>query len=203
MPIQRQTAKKIRVIDLSQGTWVRAEGMEPSYVETKAGDKVARARILGTLVNRFVAEDGNFASVTLDDGTDTIRAKTFKTTKPLESLNVGDMVDMIGKIREWNDEIYMIPEIVHTVADPNEELLRRLELAANARDQAGAEPTLSEKDSLRAKILKHIEGSADGVTYADILKNMGSPEDQVEAVINELLAEGVCYEPSPGKVKKI
>lgn len=210
MPVERQTARKVRISDLTGGQWVKNEGMVPSYVVTAGGQKVGRARLMGTIVSRFLAEDGNFASITLDDGTDTLRAKTFKTTKPLDSLEVGQLVDLVGKVREWNDEIYIIPEIVKKVDNPNMELLRRLEimkLAKSAPKEAKSEsPGAQESDDrerLRQDILKVMEGAADGITFAGIMEKLKQPEDKLEPVVSELLSEGICYEPSPGRIKKI
>ena len=90
--IKRETAKKVRISDITQGEWVKKEGMEPSYIVTPWGENVSRARILGTVVAKFVAEDDNFASLTIDDSTDTIRAKTFKTSQPIASVNLSGSV---------------------------------------------------------------------------------------------------------------
>ena len=134
MPIQRMTAKKVRIYDIINGKWVKKEGMEPSYVETNYGDQLSRVRIMGTIVSKFIAEDGNFASITVDDATDTIRAKTFKTIKPVDTVEIGDIVDVIGKVREYNEEIYLIPEIILKMTDPNMELLRKLEVKASLKN---------------------------------------------------------------------
>ncbi|MFQ5647794.1 MAG: OB-fold nucleic acid binding domain-containing protein [Candidatus Aenigmatarchaeota archaeon] len=207
MPIKRQTAKKVRILELMSGQWVKKEGMEPSYVQMASGEQVARARVLGTVVNVFLAEDGMFASATLDDGTDTIRAKTFKTAKPLDSLKVGDIVDAIGKVREWNEEVYIIPETVTPVQDPNLELLRRAELLkrgkAKAEGEKPAAEAASDKEELRKKVLALIESAKEGMAYSEVLEKTKIPEEKLEPIINELLGEGVCYEPSPGKVRKI
>lgn len=231
MAIQRLTAKKVRVSDIMSGKWVKREGMEPSFVVTDQGEKVSRARLMGTIVQTFMAEDGNFGSVTLDDGSDTIRAKTFKTVKPLDSFNVGDNVDLIGKVREYNGELYVIPETVTRLQDPNMELLRRLELIKKARELKGRPPEATteeqsegvrvsqetgspaEKDApekkkednseLRKEILDVIGAEPDGIEYGKILEKVKAEEAVVESVINEILAEGICYEPTPGKVKKI
>ena len=124
----RQTAKKVRATDVVNGSFVKKEGFEPSFVTTKRGEDVSRARILGTVVDTYKSEDGNFASITIDDGSDTLRVKAFKETEVVDNLKVGDVVDFVGKIREYNGEIYMIVEIAKIVDDPNFELLRRLEL---------------------------------------------------------------------------
>lgn len=199
---QRQTAKKVKIASLTSGTWEKHEGMNPSFVVTSYGDKVARARVMATVVAKFVAEDQMFASLTLDDSTDTLRAKTFKTVQPIGDVQVGELVDVIGKVREYNGEIYMIPEIVARVEDPNLELLRRVDIA-QAIKAMGGEVTPEKKEELRKPVLEAIESEKDGMTYEALLKKVGKPEPAVEKVVNDLLAEGVCYEPTPGKIRKI
>ena len=210
MPIQRMTALKVNVSEIVNGQWVKKEGFEPSFVVTSSGEEVSRARILGTVVAKFLAEDGNFASVTIDDSTDTIRAKTFKTVKPIDTIEIGDIVDVIGKIREYNAEIYMIPEILKKITNPNTELLRKLEIIKKSRTPKSKKTGQSviaeqtpDKDLLRKNIINFISSSDDGVTYASVVESISAPEKDVESVINDLLAEGICYEPTPGKIKKI
>lgn len=212
MTIQRMTAKKTYVSDIVNGEWVKKEGMEPSFVVSPSGDEISRARILGTVVSRFLAEDGNFASFTIDDTTETIRAKTFKTIKPIDGFEVGNLVDLIGKVREYNGEIYIIPEIIRKIEDPNIELLRKLEIMKRpGAEKPGtpiskqSKPNVEKKDDkdLRKEILKFIDNQEDGVEYGKILENVKGKESEIESVVNEILAEGICYEPTPGKIKKI
>lgn len=207
MVIERMTAKKVRLSDLIGGEWIKKEGMEPSFVLTKNGEKVSRARIMATVVSKFMSEDGNFGSITLDDATDTIRVKCFKEMGPIAGVEVGDIVDVVGKVREYAEEIYLMPEAVFKVENPNWELLRRLELLKKASAPAAegkvAEAAESDVEKLRKGVLGIIESSKDGITYADVLKKASGKEEMVEAVINDLLAEGICYEPTPGKIMKI
>jgi hypothetical protein len=234
------TAMKVRVSDIVNGKWEKKEGMVPSFVVSQDGEEISRARIMGTIVGRFIADDGNFASLTLDDGTETIRMKTFKTTKPLDGFDVGNVVDAIGKIREYMGEIYMIPEIVTKIDNPNMELLRKLELikgigkssgttkdsvkgTGNKIDDKDENPDSSkgrisgtdkkdvkrkesgnDRAELKREILKFIESGEDGMEYSKILEKMKDRNDnEIESVVNEVLAEGICYEPTPGKIKKI
>ncbi len=236
--IERQTAKKVRIWDVMNGTFEKKEGFEPSFVKTQSGEEISRARILGTVVSIFIAEDGNYASVTIDDGTDTIRLKVFKTTKPLDSLETGDVVDVIGKVREYEGETYVIPEIARKTEDPNFELLRRLELVHKEKgmkkakdfleknrgkdreelkkefekeglEKQWAETSLTggkegkEKSVLKREILQAIESSPDGIVYSELAKRVKAKETDLESAIDELLNDGICYEPSPGKIRKI
>ncbi|MFH1445417.1 MAG: hypothetical protein ABIF08_02965 [Nanoarchaeota archaeon] len=210
MPIQRMTALKVNISDIVNGEWVKKEGFEPSFVTTSSGEEVSRARILGTVVGKFLAEDGNFASLTIDDSSDTIRVKTFKTVKPLDTTEIGEIVDVIGKIREYNTEIYMIPEIVKKITDPNMELLRKLELLKKSKipnsqktGQSVIAEQTSDKNLLRKNVISYISSNDDGVEYGSVVENVSAPEKDIEFIINDLLAEGICYEPTPGKIKKI
>lgn len=207
MVIERMTAKKVPISELVFGEWVKMEGMDPSYILTRGGEKISRARLLGTVVSRFVSEDQNFASITLDDSTETIRAKTFKTTKPVGNLEIGNIVDLIGKVREYNGEVYVIPESVFRVTDPNLEVLRKLELLGYLKSQpqspaAGAKEK-DEKEDVRKSVLKEIEASPAGIDYRVLLEKVKAKESLVEKVIDDILSEGICYEPVPGKIKKI
>jgi RPA family protein len=214
------TARKVLISELMTGQWVKKEGMEPSFVTTKNGENISRARILATVISKFQAEDGNFGSITLDDSSDTIRAKTFKTVEPISDLEIGSIVDVTGKVREYNEEIYIIPEVIRNVNDPNFELLRKLEIARRLADikSGKAKPNINteaeaameapeagedDKETLRKKVLTMIESNPDGVNYNEISEGMSAKETELESVINDLLAEGICFEPTPGKIKKI
>lgn len=204
MPLERMTAIKVKISELTRGEWVKKDGLEPSYVITPSGEHVSRARILGTVVGRFISDDENFATITVDDSTDTIRAKVFKTLKPLNGIKIGDIVDVIGKVREYGGEIYLIPEVIYKVTDPNFEILRELEILKKKKLGIKVEERKEiDKIDVRKELLKLLEAHPEGITYAEILKETKLPEEVLEPVINEVLAEGICYEPSPGKLKKI
>jgi len=220
------------------GEFIKKGGFEPNVVKTPLGEEVSRARILGTVVSKFVGEEERYAFVTLDDGSDTIRLKVFKTSKPLGFLNVGDIVDVIGKVKEYEGERYLIPEVVIKVDDPNYEILRRLELVYKEKmlkkvknfieahkdmsvadlrkeliEKQGIEKIWidtfiggekdSEKDLIKKQILDLLGSSKNGITYSEILKKIKGKKAEIEEAIDELLNDGICYEPSPGRIKKV
>jgi hypothetical protein len=86
-----------------------------------------------------------------------------------------------------------------------------LELEKLSR-RAGAKPkeTLLEKippkekvQDLRARMIALLRESKDGLEYSQLIEKTGVSENQAEPVINDLLSEGICYEPTPGKIRKI
>lgn len=127
MESRRLTAKKVSVAELMSGRFVKKTGFDSSYVLTNLGRRLSRVRVLGLIVDKFKPNEGTWAAITLDDSADTIRAKAFQNVKIFDKILPGDLVDVIGKTREFNGEIYIAPEIVRKV-EPNFETLRLLEM---------------------------------------------------------------------------
>ncbi|MBI4896474.1 MAG: hypothetical protein HY832_02900 [Candidatus Aenigmarchaeota archaeon] len=128
MDQKRVTAYKTSIQPLLAGKYIAQEGLVPHYVLTPEGKKISRARILATVVKKFMSENGTFAGLTLDDGTDTIRTTFFQDISLVEPIEEGDVVEVIGKVREYHDEVNLVGELVTKIIDPNLELLRELEL---------------------------------------------------------------------------
>lgn len=130
--VERSPAKKVRIADLLNGKYFYGskEEMKPSYVITSFGEKVFRVNIIGTVIDKFVGEDGNYSSVTIDDGTEAIRIKSFEEF-PFEKIETGDFVRVIGKVKEYAGEMYISHEIIEKVSDVNFELLAKAEILSN------------------------------------------------------------------------
>jgi len=248
MEIKRLTAKKASIKELINGKYVKREGFESSYVLTNLGRKLSRVRILALIVGKFISDDERYAAITLDDSTDTIRCKAFVNTKIFDGFGAGDFVDVFGKIREYNGEIYIMSEIVRK-AEPNLEILRMLELekihkgqkekikriqemqkqtsdinelkalvkdhvslddlkgiieAQEVNDNIVQEKTSSASE-IKSQILKMIEkmDRGEGADYQEILKKTKFSENDVDFAIQDLLESGVCFEPTPGKIRKL
>ena len=241
---KRLTAIKSKIYDIINGKYVSEE--ESKYVLTNKAQKIGRARILGTVVYKFISDDKKFYSITLDDGTDTIRAKIFDSLI-LEKINLGDIVDLVGRIREYNEEIYILVENIWKIYDPNFEILRELEIQEQTKMIANkkklvleykkqisdlqelkyvmkefginqeeveaiidsetiAEPeeeigTDDQKEKVLACITELDKG--EGCNYSELMEASGLQENVLDVVIEELLNEGACYEPKPGKIKKL
>jgi len=200
------------------------------------------------IVDKFISSDERYATITMDDSTETIRCKAFVNTKLFDGFGSGELVDIFGKLREYNGEIYIMPEII-AKADANFEILRILELEKIFKEQrekikkirevqkqtsdlaeikaatkdimpledaegiieaqemienSVEEKTLSASD-IKNKILKLIESldKGEGADYQDVLIKSGLPEKDIDLAIQDLLESGVCYEPKPGRIKKI
>ena len=268
---KRETARKVRINDITSGKFFKEEGFTPNYILTPFGLRVSRTRIIATIVDLYQNEDGSYGAITLDDGTGTIRAKFFQDLEMMEDLEEGQIVEFIGKVKKYDDEIYLVPETT-VEKSPNQELLRALEykkfkenwksiverakvlkeddeseedimneLKAENLSEADIEAIIKymgmedeiqsqepskgkeevtkesgqqnlggkeEKEvnePMEKKVLDIIEDkdSGEGADYSDIIENVDAPEEELEDVINDLLSDGTCYEPRPGKIKKL
>lgn len=293
----RLTARKIRIEDVIRGNYYQQDGFDPNYVITPYGLRVSRSRILGTVMDTYINDDETYGALTLDDGTETIRAKFFQDLDMMEDIEEGDIIEVIGKVKEYDDEMYVQPEIL-LHRDPNYELLRalehrevrdtwrehvqtakKLEDAGKSRediieemkgdgleepeiegilqfltlsedafekatqaDAGGSGATLTQstaqqeaKDTTgtaeaaaethptvddssddeddesdsgndhRQAIMAAIEelDDGDGADYGDIQDEADIDEETLEDAVNDLLSDGTCYEPRPGRIKKL
>lgn len=246
METLRQTTVRARISDVINGKFIRKEGMEPSYVLTELGQKISRAHLLGTILDKFMSEDGNYSTITIDDDSDSIRIKAFRENVNIfDNLEIGDLVIVIGKVREYADENYIIPEIVKKIVNPNYESLHKLEvlkqllkqkkvledikkergkfadveeLKKYAEKKYGVDTeaveavveTLtveeeSEEKDYKPLVLETLEklDKGDGIEFKRLLDESKLPENTFEEVINELLSEGICFEPKPGVLKMV
>ncbi|MBI4171005.1 MAG: hypothetical protein HY514_04870 [Candidatus Aenigmarchaeota archaeon] len=242
MENKRLTALKTGIEAIGKGKFFVQEGFNPSYVLSSTGQRLSRVRILATAVDKFVSENGKFAALTLDDGSDTIRAKIFNALSMLENIEKGDIVDVTARVKEYQDEIYLLPETIKKIEDPNMELLRHLEIEEQKKEaerkrqlvleyqqqvadaselvrimkerfgleQEEVEAFLQQQASPQEKegksdVLKLIEtlDSGGGCDYQELIQAAGISENELDALINELLEEGSCFEPRPGKIKKL
>ena len=248
MEKQRLTARKASVAEIVSGRFVHKGGLESSYILTPLGRKLSRVRVMGLIVDKFISPDEKYATITIDDGGETIRCKSFVNIKIFDGFTTGDLIDVFGKVRLYGGEIYVTPEIVRKVPS-NADTLRMLELERIYKNQKRlinsiteikkTTADMAETKRLAEKIATHddVEGvleadeaattdveehvtataekrtkildmviqldSGSGTDYADLTAKSGLPEPEVDAAVQELLESGICFEPRPGKIKKL
>lgn len=243
---KRQTAKLVDLETLNSGKYFQREGFEPNFLLTPSGRRISRARAVVTVVDRYINDDETYGSMTMDDGTDTIQVKFFNELEKMEGLEVGDVLEVVGKAREYQGEIYLDGELLKEVR-PEKELLHQLRLSKRREEWDKIRETVKqlkesgkshediekemagklnekevdallqsfnekfssgdqeEMDNLEREVLDAIQGldEGEGADYSDIIEEVEGSEEQIESTVNSLLSEGTCYEPKPGKIKKL
>ncbi len=198
----RPIAYKVWINDLSEGKFLKEDG--PGYVLIK-GKNVSRVNLVATIIRTYKSDDGNYYSIVIDDGFGSIRIKSWgDDTKLISEFEQGDLILFIGKVREYNNEIYLTPEIVRKT-EPNWEILRKLELVKEygkpttkvkevVQEVIYEEPIEESNESIRQRILELIEklDRGDGVSVDEVSKDVN--QDKAILMINELLREGEIFE---------
>ncbi len=176
-PQSRMTAFKVAVKDIVNGKFVKVEEeWQPSYLITPVGQRLSRIHIFGIVVNAYAPEGGEYAALTVDDGTAAVRLKAWREeTGKLGEVTIGNFVDVVGRVREYNEEIYISPETVAIIDDPNFELMRKLEVVKERRKQR----------ELRSLVLKVAGEIKDAEKLKAFLKEKhGVEEEQVDSVLS-------------------
>lgn len=196
---KRNIAYKMRIGDILKGKPMMDEG---KFLFLELGDrKIVRVNILANCVDKYVQEgEKQFASLTVDDASGQLKLKAFgEDIEPLKEITQGDTLQIIGNMREWNGELYMIPEVIKKV-DPRWLLVRKLEIQNSRKDLPVAESGNTElKDGIMAKI-KEAEGDG-GIDVDAIIMNTEASPDAINDEVKKLLEEGLIYEPRPGRLR--
>ena len=198
MAFLRQTAHVCQIKDVLEGDYVKTEGWESNFVRTRRGD-LSRVNIICAVVGKD--EQG----VLLDDGTGSIQGRAFDS-QPFENVRVGDVVLVIGKVREFEDR-YLVVELItpldHDWVLHRKKLLdkfpvRDLSLQP-ATDIPAAAVNVNREDSV-LHALKTLD-KGEGVPIQAL--QSACEGIAVERVVEELLKEGEVFELRPGIIKPL
>ena len=215
----RQTAYKVWIRDILTSPYYKEGGeWDPPYVIIQ-DKKISRVNLIATVVEKLFSDDGT-GSLLLDDGSGVIKVRTWEGDVTLfkEVVN-GDLALVIGKVRQYNGETHITPEMVRVLQEREWAKVRKLELerefpsseekkvvivqsAPSYTQPFIQQPVLSAQHALRQKILMFI-GKQEEVRYDDIVLSSGVTADETSRTINELLKEGEIYQSRPGFLKII
>lgn len=198
---KRNIAFKVRIGDILMGNPI-LDGERFSFLEL--GDKkIVRVNVIGNIVEKFDSEgEKKFSVLTLDDGSGQIKLRIFADdVDKFQMVRQGQTVLVIGILRYFNNEIYIIPEILRE-QNPKYLLIRKLETEKNKNP---SEPIARNQIiAVKDKILGAIK-SAEGEGGIEIDKIIMSLKDISPVIINQeiqkFLEEGIVFEPRPGKVR--
>jgi len=209
MPDQykREIAYKLRIGDLLKANQIFEDSEAPnkklSLVEL--GDrKIRRTNIIANVVDKFQSEgERKFASITLDDGSGQIRVRLFgEETAKFNETNQGDTLIIIGMLRSYNEELYILPEIIKKI-DPKYLLIRKLEIEKSFPKPQTQEQK-QEIKALRDEIMEKIKQAEanEGIDKEEIIMVFKDTQPElISQEIQKLLEEGIIYEPKPGRVR--
>ena len=206
---KRQIAYKLCVNDIKTGSYVREEGWTPNYILTKNGVKASRINLFGTVINVPV-DNGGTLSITIDDGTGTIVLRSFEKNEIFNEINLGDIVTIVGRLRNYGEEIYILPEIIKKVEDNKWIEVRKLEINIKNKKTADPEKEFEEETIVEEiktenpsnniyKAVKELD-NGDGADTEEVVRRCG---ENSEKMIDKMLMDGELFESKPGKIKAL
>ena len=194
---QRQVAYKVRISDLLAGFMMKDE-LSAGYIKI-SGMNASRVNIIAIVVLK--SEEPSYSSAGIDDGTGRISLKSFENKAIFSNVDVGDCVLVVGKIRQYNDEKYIIPEAMKKIdvgwMNHRKIELERMPLSGNSEHGLVIEEVAGSDDEVYSLIKKMDEG--EGVSFESVISS--SKSARAEGIIKRLLESGDIFEIKPGKLK--
>ena len=228
MAIKRSTAYRIRLKNIVNSPYEKREGFNPSVIKFN-NLEISRVNVIASIVGKYLTDDQNYCAITLDDGSETIRVKNFGAeVGVIKELNVGDIVRIIGKVKEYNEEKYIAGEI-SKVLNPNWLIVNEIELSNQKQTETDTSTTDSinkvietktnssdneeiisissessdSESSIKQKILQYLKNNDNGtgVIMDQIMTSLDVSSEEVKDSLYELLKVGEIYEPKKGILK--
>ena len=208
--------KSLTIKELLEGEYKQENEENPNYLLTVDQRKIFRLNLMATILDKEV--QGNVTNFFLDDGSSQINLRFFETNTILDKLKIGDIVLVIGKLRIYNQEKYISPEIVKKI-DSGWLKVRALEIKKNVKQEPVAikeeikeqneiiEDIEEEKPNKEIEILpiqkitsliKELD-QGEGVMVEEIISK--SSVNDTEQLLEKMLENGEIFQNSPGKVK--
>lgn len=210
---KRQIAYKVKINSILKGEYVKEEGeWAPNYI--MLGDKkISRVNLMAVAVAKQNLENTNYQNMMIDDGSGRISIRSFDENNNFNNIEIGDIILVIGRPREYLNEKYIVSEILKKINDPLWVELRKLELSykkevnnevvdSNKSDIKKEEVKEKQiEDDINTKIFNLIKeaDSGEGADTEDIIKR--SNIEKAEEIITKLLEQGEVFEIKPGKLK--
>ncbi|MBN1386457.1 hypothetical protein JW968_05800 [Candidatus Woesearchaeota archaeon] len=215
----RQTAYKLKINSILAGAYIKGEGWEPNYVAAY-GKKASRASVMGVVVSKPETDD-KYRSIIIDDGTGRISIRSFNEKWNPDSYEIGDIINVIGRPREYGNERYIAEESTKKMKKDMvdirnaeikifeakkywfmEQADEKAEKEAIKEEQIETHTEETETNPQSPKvedIIKTIRSldQGDGVAYERIMQK----HENTEELLQRLLENGEIFEIQPGKVK--
>lgn len=195
---KRQIAYKVLIFNILNGIFSKDE-LYVGYIKLN-NKNISRVNLIATVVDK--AEYSSYSSIMIDDGTGRIPLRTIENNQFFSKIDVSDVVLVIGRIREFNNERYVMPEVIKKI---NSSWLnvRRFEqsqsfdnkIIEHTTEETNTDSNINETIYL---LIKKMD-AGDGVAIDDVVKNSNNSE--AERIIYKLLENGDIFEIKPGKLK--
>jgi RPA family protein len=219
---ERQTAYVVTISQVSGGDFVKGEGWNPSFVVFKTL-KISRVNLMGVVISNDSDTSGGPMSLMLDDGTGSIEIRSFEPSPMFKRVNIGKLVNIIGRIRQFENKIFIFPEIITRV--DNQKWLdyrnKQMEVLYGFQQTNQEDKEYIQSEKIETEDKPHVQQSiideeiiednsiiidviheldkGDGAEIEEIKKATGI--EDIDKQLNVLKERGDVFEVRPGRVK--
>jgi len=214
--VKRQTAIKCSIKKVLEGNYVQRPGWEPNYIQL-GNEQISRINIVAVIVGK----EGN--SFLIDDGSGQIQVMFFGEQNKFAQADIGQVVLIIGRPREYNQKRFIVPEIIRIVENDKWIEYRKKELELQDKESpiiAEEKPAiiLKENPVVETKQVEKIDEGrfednyasiilatirkldlGDGANISEVITASGL--HKAEKYIISLINEGEIFEIRTGKLK--
>ena len=219
---KRATAYHIPISTLHSGTYQQSqEEYSPSHI--LSGDqKISRVHLMGVIVSQDATAE-QLSSLILDDSKGEVTVRNFDRCVINEALAIGDFVSVIGNIREYQNDRYVVGEIIKKQPSAwiklhqhrSQKFNTPIASTATSTTESSVSPEAISLDDIPAietkpvgaiddytTVLSYIQkqDSGEGVEVESLLSHFSLPD---ESLIEQMLKEGELFENKPGRVKSL
>ncbi|MFX1605300.1 MAG: hypothetical protein ACFFDD_05280 [Promethearchaeota archaeon] len=222
---ERMTAVRASISDITNGTFSDNNG---PHVVSPFGVELRRVVLVGFVIGKIHREGDDagkkrYESITIDDGTETVGVKVWgeEDADILEGVKENILALVIGKVRMYSDEIYIMPEVVRELTDPNYMSLHLMERYKAILNRSGISLpetmeqhqellTTTSSTTVSGKLANDIiayvrlEAPPEGLPLKDIVayfEKKGQDSEKVQTKVFNLVAEGALNEVSIGQFR--
>ena len=220
----RQTAIKTTIQEISHSTFINTDPETPHHIQTLHHGKVFRVNLIGIIIQK--EKVGSITNMLIEDQTGQMVARSFEELAYLKQVKVGDFVVIIGKVRMYNNEKYISPEIMKATSAAWLKV-RMLELQGMVELDVKKEeisPSIVEEkivETIEKPIIEEISeetkeqekllpiekitqlikklDQGEGVLIEEIIEQ--SILDDTEQLIEKMMESGDIFQNQPGRVK--
>jgi len=213
----RNIAYEVIIKELLNYSYIENDEGTPNYLLAK-NKKIYRFNLLAVILE--LNQQGSILNITIDDGSGKIILRIFEENKSVKNLVIGESILIIGKLRKYNHERYISPEIIKKV-DEDWLKVRSLKIDKNKINieieenspKLGEEEKTTKKEDIPNKeinkkelfpikkiilLIKELD-QGEGVFIEEIIEK--SKIESADKIIEKMLEEGEIFQNLPGKVK--
>ena len=214
----RDTAKIVCIKDILDSGYYTQEGWDPNYI-LSGDEKIFRVNLMAIVISKSQGQTNS--SLIVEDKTGQIMIRVFEEMQNIQNLQLGEIITIIGKPREFSGQKYVVPEAIkqtnkgwfdHRLLELEKikrqkinQPIKKENIAQNttqtANQQDNAQKTFEYQKSKAELIYDSIKNLDNGQGVDISLISEKFPNENIDEHITGLISQGDVFEIKKGKLK--